>query len=382
MRHQYRSVEKAVRGGITKFCVDPNPPQGHRSAERPHFPPYAEGSLLGPVELGPRDLVFSLGGLWVPPECGKTISAARQRGRFHFVSLIYDLIPLITPQYMPDRPWVDSYLPATDTQLRESSVMLTISEHSKRDILNYAREQFLPVGPVEVFTLGSDITPPDQDAPHHPSAQQSRPYVLTVGTIESRKNHYGMYQAWRKLVKTIGPDKVPDLVFAGKPGPHSDDLLYMVRRDPLIKNKIIVKSFVDDRELDWLYKNCLFTLYPSLYEGWGLPVEESFIYGKVCITTNVSSLPEVGGEFAEYVEAEDVDGIVQAVIKCLDPAYRASREQLIRERFTPNTWEQAGEQLQTILQKYFSFPADRARRREAARPASRSKLARAMSFFW
>jgi len=382
MRHKYRTVEYAVKTGVTKFWLDPNPPRSESVAERPYFPPYAQDSIVRLVDLGPRDLLLSLGGLWVIANFKNTITPARQRGRFQFVSLIYDLIPVLAPQFVPDDSGVEAFVPTTEAQLRESSVTLTISEFSKSELLRYSQERFIPVGPVEVFTLGSDITPIDATAVALTKTQHSRPFVLSVGTIESRKNHYGMYLAWRKLLRKLGPDRAPDLVFVGKPGWHSDNLLYMIRKDPLVKDKIIVKSGVADRELDWLYKNCLFTLYPSLYEGWGLPVEESFIYGKTCITTNVSSLPEVGGVFAEYVEPEDVDGIVQAVIKCLDPVYREGREKLIREEFRANTWQKAGGQLQTILQKYFSFPADRARRKESAKPASRSKLARAMSFFW
>ncbi len=382
MRHQFRSVERVVKGGVTKFCIDPNPPQVREAVARPHLPPYAPNALIGLIDPGPRDLLFSLGGLWVFSNFAGTISKIRQRDRFHFVSLIYDLIPIITPQHVPDHFWVQHFAPSTDAQLRESAVTLTISKHSKQDILNYARERFLPIGPVEIFTLGCDISPMGDTTPN-PQRGHTRPFVLSVGTIESRKNHYGMYQAWRKLIKTLGPDRCPDLVFAGKAGPHSDDLLYMIKHDPLVKDKIIVKSNdLPDRELDWLYKNCLFTLYPSLYEGWGLPVEESFIYGKMCITTNVTSLPEVGGEFADYVEAEDVDGIVQAVIKGLDPAYRRGRESLIREKYKANTWKQAGAKLQEILQSYYSFPEDRARRKDGAKAPSRSKLARAMSFFW
>ncbi len=382
LRHQFRSVEKSVKGGVTKFWVDPNPPAQAQVAPRPHHAPYAPGSLLGMVELGPRDMVFSLGGLWMINNFKATVTQARQRSRFQFVSLIYDLIPIVTPQYVPDCLIEGAFMPTTDAQLREGAVTLTISEHSKQDILTYAQQRFIPIGPVEVFTLGSDITPLDASAAQT-KTQHTRPFVLSVGTIESRKNHYGMYQAWRKLIKTLGPDRAPDLVFAGKQGWHGENVLYMIKHDPLVKDKIVIKSGVGDRELDWLYKNCLFTLYPSLYEGWGLPVEESFIYGKMCVTTNVSSLPEVGGEFAEYVEPEDVEGIVQAVVRCLDPAYRSGREALIREKYKANTWSQAVVQLQRVLETYYSFAEERNRRRVRAKDQPRkSTLARAMSFFW
>jgi glycosyltransferase involved in cell wall biosynthesis len=169
----------------------------------------------------------------------------------------------------------------------------------------------------------------------------------------------------RKLLAELGPERTPDLVRAGKPGWLGDPILYLIKNDPFVKGKIVHACDPSDHELAWLYRNCLFTLYPSVYEGWGLPVEESFAYGKLCVTTTASSLPEVGGEFADYVEPDDLEGLTAAIRRAFDPAYRQERERLIREKFRPNTWRQTTAQIQAMLARHFDLSAAAASDRSA-----------------
>ncbi len=377
IRHKYRATQKNLR----KFWYEPAP--GSTSSAF-SASPYPDGSLMRPVALGPRDLLFSLGGLWVVPEVSESINRTKRESDFTFASLIYDLIPFFAPHYCSPTHVLPSFGPCTMMQLNESDLIVTISNYSKLDILKFSEKEYLPTGSVEVFTLGSDIKPIDAATAAATPQQHTRPFVLSVGSVEVRKNHYGMYQAWRKLVKTLGPDRTPDLVLAGKPGWQGESILYLIQNDPLVKDKIVVKSGIGDRELDWLYKNCLFTLYPSLYEGWGLPVEESFIYGKMCVTTNATSLPEVGGNFADYVEPEDVDAIVRGVLKGLDVDYRAARERNIRENYVANTWEKSAEQLEAILRNNYNIRG--LRKAEPRVPAAPQKggslLTRALAHFW
>jgi glycosyltransferase involved in cell wall biosynthesis len=89
--------------------------------------------------------------------------------------------------------------------------------------------------------------------------------------------------------------------------------------DDSVKNRIhlLTENVVDDH-LKSLYQNCLFTIYPSSYEGWGLPVSESLDFGKAVITTDVSSMPEAGMEFAKYVPASDANALATAISDWLD----------------------------------------------------------------
>ena len=89
-----------------------------------------------------------------------------------------------------------------------------------------------------------------------------------------------------------------------------------------------------------LYQGCLFTLFPSHYEGWGLPVTESLALGKPCIISNVTSLPEAGGDLARYLDPDDLAGtvrLIRAVIS--DRPGLAAWEAQVRRDFQPVPWE-------------------------------------------
>ena len=72
-----------------------------------------------------------------------------------------------------------------------------------------------------------------------------------------------------------------------------------------LKEKILVLKGINDEELSWLYRNCMFTAYPSLYEGWGLPVAESLRYGKFCIASKISSVPEIAPDLTKLIDPLD-----------------------------------------------------------------------------
>ena len=114
-----------------------------------------------------------------------------------------------------------------------------------------------------------------------------------------RKNHGLLYQAWRRLILQFGA-KIPPLVLAGRMGWATRDVLQQIHDDPVVRDRIIVLFDVSDEELSWLYRNCQFTLSVLHYEGWGLPVAESLVYGKYCICTNATSVPEVAGDLVDY----------------------------------------------------------------------------------
>jgi glycosyltransferase involved in cell wall biosynthesis len=186
--------------------------------------------------------------------------------------------------------------------IRNADHILCISNCTRRDLANWAKlnNEVLPA--TSILPLGCQIQSP-KEPEVSPRIQEiiSQKYLLCVGTIETRKNHEVLYRAYARCHdKQIR--NLPLLVFVGEIGQGSDYLISNIKSDPRVSGKIVVLSGVSDFELAELYKNCLFTLYPSLYEGWGLPVSESLAYGKFCITSNCGSLPEAGGDFAGYAD--------------------------------------------------------------------------------
>jgi glycosyltransferase involved in cell wall biosynthesis len=106
---------------------------------------------------------------------------------------------------------------------------------------------------------------------------------------------------------------------------------------------------MSDAQLDWLYTHCMFTVYPSVYEGWGLPVAESLAYGKLCISSNTSSMPEIAGDLIEYFSPYDPAACLALLEKYLDPEVRQHKEAEIKKNYAPRSWDATFQQIESII---------------------------------
>ncbi|WP_095125168.1 glycosyltransferase family 1 protein [Pseudomonas sp. Irchel s3a12] len=184
--------------------------------------------------------------------------------------------------------------------------ILCISEYTRTDLKLLLEELGAPVPDMPVIKLGGDIL--QQKSPVTSVEVLSllqKKFILFVSTIERRKNHEVLYRAYTRLINK-GVKDLPLLVFVGMPGWGVNDFLKDLELDPRVKEYIKVLSNVSDSDLVSLYRNCMFTLFPSLYEGWGLPVAESLAAGKYCLASNAASIPEVGGKLLDYIDPWDI----------------------------------------------------------------------------
>ncbi len=165
------------------------------------------------------------------------------------------------------------------------------------------------------------------------SAQGKRPkaldavptggYWLNVGTIEPRKNQRRLVEAYARYL-AMGGTPMP-LVLAGGKGWLMEN--FQEHLSELgIGAQIVMTGYVSDDELIWLYRNCYANLYPSLFEGFGLPVLEGMQFGAPTLTSNSTSIPEVAGDAAILLAPEDIEGWAQAMLR-LD-GNRLERDQL------------------------------------------------------
>lgn len=142
---------------------------------------------------------------------------------------------------------------------------------------------------------------------------------------------------------------LPDLIFVGMRGWGVQELLSDIALDPRVQGRIHLLHHVSDAELAELYQHAYFTVYPSLYEGWGLPVAESLAFGKFCLCSDTSSLPEVGGEWVEYLDPWDIPTWVERLRHYIShPEEVARRNAAIAEGYRPHCWAQTAE---TIYQE-------------------------------
>lgn len=175
----------------------------------------------------------------------------------------------------------------------------------------------------------------------------NKKYILFVGTLQPRKNIVRLIEAFSK----IHHQQQLNLVIVGKKGWMYEEILEAPKQYG-IENQIKFLEFVPDEDLSLLYKNALCFVLPSLYEGFGLPVLEAMTQGCPVITSNVSSLPEAGGDAALYVDPEDVDDIaakMQSLVK--DEELRKTLIEKGYKQVKKFSWEKAARETLKVLEE-------------------------------
>lgn len=304
--------------------------------------------------LGPNSVIVSMGSSWMEDRFASCVGSLKSRTGCQVVFLVYDFIPCKFPHFFPKgfgylfQDWAAAILKVSD-------LVLTISESSKRDVQDFASELKIECPKVEVIRLGDIVPVVDSDKIQPPKDFRFKevPFVLSVGTIEVRKNHLLLYHAWSRLLRQHSM-QVPALVVVGRAGWLVDDLLYMLKVDPIVREKVVHLKNISDAELTWLYSKCIFTVYPSLYEGWGLPIAESLGHGRYCIASNTSSMPEVGGELVDYHDPLNISEFCELLTRAaLHPEYVREREVLIKQRYHSTSWSACAAQVRDKVQGHF-----------------------------
>jgi len=205
--------------------------------------------------------------------------------------------------------------------------------------------------PVAVLPLHAGPLLPEAPAAAAPAPPpRRRPYVLFVATIERRKDHLLVFNAWLELIRRRGAEAVPDLVCVGKRGWLADEPFALLAASRTLRGRVSILHDIPDTELDALYRGCLCTVFNSRYEGWGLPVTESIGYGKVPIVADNSSLRQAGGEAALFFATgsePDLVARLEAVI--FDADFRAAQEAKLRASPQLRSWDDLAADLATAL---------------------------------
>jgi glycosyltransferase involved in cell wall biosynthesis len=230
------------------------------------------------------------------------------------VVTIHDLTFLLHPEYHTrSRLFVMTRF--IRRALKHADALIFVSDSTRSDA-----ERLFPVrkGSRTVVPLGVDPEPFRQDNPRLIDAMLSRlsitrPFLLFLGTIEPRKNVLRLIRSF-EFVARERSDLI--LVLAGKAGWLCDDVFDAIKTSEY-RNRIRYLGFISDPDKRALLAACHILVYPSLYEGFGLPVLEAFAARAPVITSNVSSLPEVAGEAAILVDPCSVESLTGAILELL-----------------------------------------------------------------
>lgn len=223
---------------------------------------------------------------------------------------IYDLTTLINREWIMKESMYDFFDKSIRKSACMSDVIITISESTKRDVMKFYE---IPEERVRVVYPGLDLklTFTEENYALSKKYVPDTEYILSVCTLEPRKNLRGLINGFIQF-KMTHPKSDLKLVLTGKMG-WDKSLLSFLDSIGTYKKDIILTGFVPDDALAGLYMGALAIAYVPFYEGFGLPILEAMAAGKAVITSNTSSMPEVGGEAVVYSDPYDIDSIADAI---------------------------------------------------------------------
>lgn len=284
-----------------------------------------------------QDDVYVSVGAWWNAAYDEAMGSLFGKVRVRKVLMCHDTIPLQFPNYFEDS---EAHIRFHNGLARFSSADLVLcnSQMTERDLLAALDSAGLPRPMTIVVPLPPGISP-QSEKPHCPVGMVDGDFALTVGSVSQRKNQIMLCDIWSSLADDPAMAGVK-LVMAGAWGEHSAAVRERLRHDPKLAERVIVRNDITDGELAWLYQHCLFTLFPSFYEGWGLPVCESLSFGKLCIASDTSAMPEAGGGLCLHLSPSDPESWYKAITELLlNPSLLAAYEKEIASGYRPNSWD-------------------------------------------
>jgi len=264
------------------------------------------------------------------------------------VLTVHDLIFRRFPQYHKrlNYWYLDLAMPL---YVRRADAIITISECSRRDLI---AAYGVPPEKVRVIyeAAAPQFAPPAADEVARVRAQYGLPerFLLTVGTIEPRKNLSRLLEAFEILARQ---GEVEAWVIVGRPGWLYDDFFARLEASSC-RDQVILTGFVPDEDLPAVNAAATVAVLPSLYEGFGLPVLEAMACGTPVVCSNVSSLPELGGDAARYFDPADVEAMVAALEKVLaDGALRDEMRRRGLEQAARFSWKRTARETRALYER-------------------------------
>lgn len=259
------------------------------------------------------------------------------------VLAVHDLVSTLYPETMANynRFVHNLYF---QQSVQASDHIITMSEHTKQAIIDHFK-----FGPDRITVIYEGVNPDFKPLPK-PAVQsvvqrfhQQKPYFLAVGTLEPRKNYPVLLQAFKHYSEDY------DLVIIGKQGWKAQGIFKTIQ-DLQLTNKVKILGYVDINELPHFYNGAELFIFPSLYEGFGLPLVEAMACGVPVVCSNSSCLPEIGGEAALYFQAQSVQALVSKIGQVLSDAQlnQSLREKGIKQAAKFN-WDNTAQKTLAVL---------------------------------
>jgi glycosyltransferase involved in cell wall biosynthesis len=292
-----------------------------------------------------EDSIFlSMGFDWdqIPPGC---LYALKSKG-VEIVTFCYYVIPIVCPEYCISR--VSKIFSRYISELAwSSSRIYCISKHTINDLARVLSELGTPTPLLKQVVLGSDFVTQTKQSDDlnidiiERLCLQGKKYLISISTIEPRKNFLTLVQAYKILFDR--KVSLPTLVIIGTVGwgDAYQEIRQYLDRHPELNDYIMIVNQLSDVDVISLIIKSLFVLFPSHYEGWGLPVAEALGIGKLVLCSNNSSLPEVAQGCAHLIQTTNADDWANEIETHLGTiSLIQSKESHVRQTYLKTTWKE------------------------------------------
>jgi glycosyltransferase involved in cell wall biosynthesis len=355
-------VKRVVRRILGRNAEPPPPYVAELRPQAPAASTAIEASDIATL-IGEGDIFVSVGCDWdfTPVEF---IYQLKRKTGCRTLLTCYDTIPLLLPEFAVGPEFEQRFKEHFVDMGHTADGVFAISDCSRRDLLAFwnAAGLAVPSDRVRKIALASlkrvaqtsGLT--QRDLERMEALRASGPYVIYVSTVEGRKNHRLLVDLWKEFHRR--GEQVPRLICVGMRGWGVDNLLAEVERSKVGRSgEIQFWSNVNDALLDNLYASCLFGVFPSLYEGWGLAATELLAHGKVCVVSNSSSLQEAGQGLCPSYHPHDYLGWREEILKLSrEDGYRQSLEESIAARYTDRSWTEFSADFSGYIQDVIAKP--------------------------
>jgi len=249
-------------------------------------------------------------------------------GTTRVVLTIHDLNFLVEQKARPGK--IKKCLRRVQASIDRADHVVCISQFTLSTVSSHLR---LGNRPVEVIYNGCNVT--DFPAFDRPPYRPARPFIFSLGTVLPKKNFH--------VLPCLLAGNDYELVIAGVLGNGYEKIIQAEARRHGVRNRVRILEPMSEKEKSWYFRNCLAFAFPSLAEGFGLPVVEAMHYGKPVFLSTYASLPEVGGSEAYYFTSFDPAAMQEVFGRGMMDYQASGRAEQIRQRALRYSWDQAAQ---------------------------------------
>lgn len=308
-----------------------------------------KSSMLAIDDFHPGDILFELDSVW-DGRChnrAEVLPLFADRGVI-ISTYIYDVLPITNPEFWPEPiPLFYDYIAAN---LRYASSLITSVNETVKRLSKIAEKSNVPLPPCSVSWLGSDFKTESKSDGVSKKAEeiaQKGKYILCVGTIEPRKNHKVVLDAYDEKLSELGLN----LVFAGRRDRGVDDLLARIDGHSKKNSGFFFLEGESDATIDFLYKNAYVVVFSTFDEGFGLPLVEALLHGAVCAVSDIPVMREVGGKACDYFNQNSSESLSELISSYLETPSLYDDCKSRASEYKPILWGQVVEKLKNELLK-------------------------------